>query len=272
MSETCAAIVARDDPHLHATALFAPEPQRGQLMVLYAFDCELSRAVRASKESLIPRMRLQWWRDAIEEAEHGKPAKAHEVAGPLAALIQAGALDPVDLDIMAQAREAELDRPLAGDSYLNWHKFRFGGMISAAAGVLARPAEERHEGPPLCSAVLSAAYVIRNAPMMAAAGEAPMDAAMAGEGWAALARGQISDALRARFSYLAEEGLEELGWARGEASRHDPRIRPALLPLCRAERVLHLALRPGFALGDLDGVDRPFEGLRLAWRAMTGRW
>ena len=51
MSQACADIVRRDDPQLYKTALFAPEPARSRLMVLYAFDIELSRATRASAES-----------------------------------------------------------------------------------------------------------------------------------------------------------------------------------------------------------------------------
>ncbi|MEO1494116.1 MAG: squalene/phytoene synthase family protein [Pseudomonadota bacterium] len=273
MTEACAALVARDDPHLRATALFAPEPARSRLMVLYAFDCELSRAVRASKESLIPRMRLQWWRDVLTEAQEGHAPKAHEVAAPLVTLVRDGVLDPVDLESMVRSREAELDRPLEADGYFTWHKFRFQSLVWAAAAVLAQPkALKEYASPPLCSYVLSAAYVVRNAPAMAAAGEAPLDGHMAGEGWSLLARRQLSEPIRARFAALAEEGLEELGWARGEARLHDPRIRPALLPLARAERVLRLVSNPDFVLDDLDHADRPFEGLRLAWRMAMGRW
>ena len=273
MSEACAAIVQRDDPHLYATALFAPEPARSRLMVLYAFDCELSRATRASKESLIPRMRLQWWRDMIAEAEAGRPAKAHEVAAPLAELVQQGFVDPVDLDSMAQARESELQSPLHGDAFFKWHKFRFQSMTWAAAQVVAHPApKQEYETPPLCSNVLSAAYVIRNAPFMAAKGERPLDGEMTGEGWAGLARGEMTEALRSRFRALSDEGLNELGWARGEAKLHDPRIVPVLLPLRRAERVLRLVSRPDFTLGQLDNIDRPFDGLKLAWCAARGRW
>lgn len=273
MTDPCAEIVQRDDPHLYATALFAPEPARSRLMVLYAFDCELSRAAASSKESLIPRMRLQWWRDAIEEAEEGKPPKAHDVAAPLAAMIADGAVDPVDLGAIIQAREAELARPLGADAYRHWHKARFKSLVASAARVLARPGSDRaYKAPPPCSYLLSAAYVVRNSPAMAAAGEAPLMAEMVGEDWAALARGHITEALGTRFRSLAEEGLDELSQARSQAHLHDPRIRPALLPLRRAERVLRLALKADFALGDLDRIDRPFDGLKLAFAALRGRW
>ncbi|MEM9737320.1 MAG: squalene/phytoene synthase family protein, partial [Pseudomonadota bacterium] len=86
MSEACAAIAERLDPDLHRAAMFAPPGLRPRLMVLIAFDVELSRAGRAS-EKMIAAMRLQWWRDVVAEAFAGE-SRAHEVAGPLAALIQ----------------------------------------------------------------------------------------------------------------------------------------------------------------------------------------
>ena len=112
MSGACAEIVRGNDPHLYKTALFAPEPARSHLMVLYAFDIELSRATRASKESLIPRMRLQWWRDRVEEARGGAAPKAHEVAGPLAGLVMSGALSAHDaMSDLISAHEKMLDLP-----------------------------------------------------------------------------------------------------------------------------------------------------------------
>ncbi len=55
-----ATMVRRLDPDLFHTALFAPEPARQRLMVLYAFDIELSRAAARAAEPLIAAMRLQW--------------------------------------------------------------------------------------------------------------------------------------------------------------------------------------------------------------------
>ncbi|MFX5157877.1 squalene/phytoene synthase family protein, partial [Acinetobacter baumannii] len=54
-------------------------------------------------------MRLQWWRETVEEAAAGRPARRHEVAAPLHAAITAGALDPTALTAMADAREAEAE-------------------------------------------------------------------------------------------------------------------------------------------------------------------
>ena len=140
MTEACAEIVRRDDPHLYATALFAPEPARSHLMVLYAFDCELSRATRASKESMIPRMRLQWWRDLVTEAAEGGKPKAHEVAEPLARLFRlpvfAPGLDPAPFLAMVDGHEAELNAPFDAKAFDTWARQRFAARVAAAISLL----------------------------------------------------------------------------------------------------------------------------------------
>ena len=275
MSAACADIVQRDDPRLWKTALFAPEPARSRLMVLYAFDCELSRAARASSESLIPRMRLQWWRDAIEEAASGGSPKAHEVAGPLAGLIQSvlGVEGAVDLDAMAQAREKELDAPLDQEDYLFWHKFRYGGLVSAASRCLCADCEKEDDwSPPIVSAAMGADYAIRTAQRSASKNKPLIRDGLDGASLRALARGELTRPARDLFQNLAREGLEELSRASAEWVKKDPRLLPALLPLVRIERVLGAASAPDFDLQCLERIDRPFDGLRLAWRAMRGRW
>lgn len=121
--EACAALVERGDPERFAAVMAAPVAARGRLFVLYAFNLEVARAPWVTKEPMIAEMRLQWWRDIVAEAAAGRPARAHEVAGPLAALVGEAGL-PVDvLDRMVEARrwdvyrEAFEDRA-AFDAYL----------------------------------------------------------------------------------------------------------------------------------------------------------
>ena len=96
------------DPDLFHAALFATEPARERLMVLYAFDIELSKAAAKTSEPLISRMRLQWWRDLLDEIAAGEPARKHEVAGPLHAVISEQALPVADLMALIDAHEVEL--------------------------------------------------------------------------------------------------------------------------------------------------------------------
>ena len=53
------------DPDRALSALFAPEPARGALLALLAFNAEIERVPRMVREPILGQIRLQWWRDAL---------------------------------------------------------------------------------------------------------------------------------------------------------------------------------------------------------------
>lgn len=79
----CAEIVERADPDRFRAVLAAPSKAHAVLFPIYAFNVEVARAPWASAEPLIAEMRLQWWRDALEEIRVGGPVRRHEVTTPL---------------------------------------------------------------------------------------------------------------------------------------------------------------------------------------------
>ena len=81
------------DPDRFLCALFAPAERREALFALIAFNHELARAREAASNPMAALIRLQWWRDALEEARLGRPARRHEVAAPLHDAVTGGALD-----------------------------------------------------------------------------------------------------------------------------------------------------------------------------------
>lgn len=60
----------------------APLAAREVLLPLYAFNIEVSRAPWVTQEPMIAEMRLQWWRDALEEIADAR-ARRHEVVDAL---------------------------------------------------------------------------------------------------------------------------------------------------------------------------------------------
>ena len=274
--DDCATIVRRDDPRLWKTALFAPEPARSRLMVLYAFDIELSRAVRASGESLIPRMRLQWWRDVVDDATRGAAPKAHEVAGPLANLI--GAVPALGANValllrLIDAREQELAAHGGPPDRVGWSRHRFQSLVRLAAGLSVAAADGEMRNVPQLGTPLGNAYLLRHLHKAAATGRAMMLGDLGGPDIGALARGELTGNVRDAVGRCAADGLADLGRARGAGQVIDRRAIPALLPVFFAERTLRLAVKdPAAIFGQLDDIDRPFDGLRLAWRAVRGRW
>jgi phytoene synthase len=138
-----AAFARAHDPDRFLCALFAPAAKRGPLFALIGLNHELARAREAATNPIAALIRLQWWREVVEEAAAGRPPRRHEVALPLHAAIAAGALDPQDLLAMADAREAEAAEegiPSRGafDAYLRGSA---GGFAVAAGRLLGASGE-----------------------------------------------------------------------------------------------------------------------------------
>ncbi len=87
--EACAALVEKADPLRFRAAMAAPVSARKILFPLYAFNIEVARAPWVTQEAMIAEMRLQWWRDALEEIAEGKTPRRHEVVDALAGCLDA---------------------------------------------------------------------------------------------------------------------------------------------------------------------------------------
>jgi phytoene/squalene synthetase len=98
----CAALVQRGDPDRFLATMSAPVGARVVLLPLNAFALEIARAPYLTAEPLIAEMRLQWWRDALEEIAEGRPVRRHEVATPLAAVLDAAGARLLDATVAAR--------------------------------------------------------------------------------------------------------------------------------------------------------------------------
>ncbi|WP_333714375.1 squalene/phytoene synthase family protein [Yoonia sp.] len=85
----CAALVEKADPLRFRAAMAAPVPARRILFPLYAFNIEVARAPWVTQEPMIAEMRLQWWRDALDEIGQGVTLRRHEVVDALAEVLDA---------------------------------------------------------------------------------------------------------------------------------------------------------------------------------------
>ncbi len=111
--DACAALVQRGDPDRFAAVMAAPPAARARLFPLYAFNLEVARAPWVTEQPLIAEIRLQFWRDMLTAA---KP-RAHEVAGPLHALLQDSPVLVPLLDGLIEARRHDITRePFASDT------------------------------------------------------------------------------------------------------------------------------------------------------------
>ena len=241
----CAALVERGDAERFAAVMAAPVAARGALFVLYAFNLEVARAPWVTKEPMIAEMRLQWWRDVLAEAEAGKPARVHEVAGPLAALIKGAGVPVAVLDRLVEARRWDVYREAfeneaAFDAYL---EDSGAGLMWAAGRALGAGAADEACLRGLGWAV-ALAGVLRAVPELEARGRIP-----------------LVDGRAEAVAALAREGLARLEGARGGLRRLGP-ARAATIAGWQAEGLLRMAAaEPG----------RVVEG-RLALSEFARRW
>lgn len=250
--DACAALVERGDPDRYLAVMAAPAAARPRLLPLYAFNLEIARAPWVTEQPLIAEMRLQFWRDTIAAPS----PRAHEVAGPLHALISGTPGLAGTLDRMIEARRHDITRepfPSASafDAYI---EDTAAGLTWASALVLGAAPEAETAFRALGWAAGLASY-LRAVPALTGRNLSPLvdpDPAairvLAAEGLNHLA---IARAQRGLFGNAAPAALA--GWQAGPllAQAHDNPTRVAEGTLALSE----FRKRGG-----------------LLWMAMTGRF
>ncbi|HZB93823.1 MAG TPA: phytoene/squalene synthase family protein, partial [Stellaceae bacterium] len=102
-------MLRRHDHDRFLTTLFAPADARPALLALYAFNFEVAKTREVVSEPMLGRIRLQWWRDSLDEIYAGAAPRRHEVIEPLAAAIRERALTRSHFAMLIDARERDLD-------------------------------------------------------------------------------------------------------------------------------------------------------------------
>ncbi|EIE51555.1 hypothetical protein C357_08561, partial [Citreicella sp. 357] len=132
----CAQLVERGDPDRFAATMAAPAPARAALFAIYAFNVEVARAPWLTQESMIAEMRLQWWRDALEEIRKGGLVRRHEVVTPLAHVIDAGSADLLDRLVGARRWDIYKDPFEDAAHFTRYLEETSGHLVAAAARAL----------------------------------------------------------------------------------------------------------------------------------------
>lgn len=254
--DACAELVFKGDPDRFRAAMCAKMPERGRLMVLYAFNLEVARAPYASSEPMIAQMRVQWWADAVAEIYANKQPRAHEVVSPLADLVRDARLPQDEITALIEARRDDAERtdPPDWNALERYLAATGGGLMVLAAKALGCPVDAldmaRHFG-----WGAAAANYLTAVPELTARGRKP------------LPEPHAENIIR-----LTEEGRRKISKARSHRSRIQPAA-PAFLSGSDANNVLKRAARQPEAVlaGGLQSPEFT-RRLRLALRAMSGRW
>ncbi|VDC30840.1 squalene/phytoene synthase family protein [Pseudogemmobacter humi] len=255
--DACAALIEKGDPDRWQALLAAPVAARARLLPLYALNLEVARAPWLTREPMIAEMRLQWWRDVVEEAAAGKAPRAHEVAGPLSDLIRGAGL-PVDvLDALIAARRHDAwKQAFAGETALDDY------LADTAGGLMWLSALALGAGPGAEAAVRAYGRAAGLAAYFTAVPEL-----------SARGRAALPDPAPGAVRRLAERGLGWLAEARAARATVPRRAAPALLAGWQAGPLLRLAAATPEAVGagGLHLSEFSRRG-RLLWQAMSGRW
>jgi phytoene synthase len=246
----CAAIVERADAERFRAIMAAPVAARGILFTVYAFNVEVVRAPWVTAEPMIAEMRLQWWRDVLEQIQTGQDVRRHEVSTPLAAVLsQEGA---AELDALVAARRWDIYKdPFEDDAqFTNYLERTSGSLLFAASSALGQADRE------MCRDIGYADGLARFLQAIPALEEAK--------------RIPLLDGRSAALQALAAEGLARLARAREQRSKL---VASALLTTWQAGGILRqVANEPERVGAGALGLSGFASSARLSYVAMTGRW
>ena len=218
----CADLVQRGDPDRFLATMAAPPAVRPALFTLYAANLEIARAPWVTSEPMIAQMRLQFWRNAI--ANPANPP-AHDIAAPLALLIEEKALPQEPFECLIAAREADLARAPFTDEAALWAYLEdtAGSLMALALRIFGTSADEvaRDWG-----AAQGLANYLLAVPALQGAGRLP-----------------LPDNRPETIAALAQTGRARLAQARASTKSQPRAARPALLAAWRAGPLLRQSAR-----------------------------
>ena len=251
--DACAALVEKGDPLRFRAAMAAPVPARRVLFPLYAFNVEVSRAPWVTKEPMIAEMRLQWWRDALDEIASGGAVRRHEVVDALAGVLDAEGARCLDGLVAARRWDVytdAFDDAAHLDAYLD---ATAGHLMWTGARLLGKGDEAVVRRFAFGAGV---ANLLRAVPALEAAGRKP-----------------LVDGTPAGVAALAARGLAALDTARAGRARVSRAAAAALLPGYAARPTLRaVRAEPALVAQGLPATGPLADRLRFAHVALRGWW
>jgi NADH dehydrogenase [ubiquinone] 1 alpha subcomplex assembly factor 6 len=270
--------VRRYDHDRYLASLFAPAEKRDALIALLGFNLEVAKVREVTSEPLLGQIRLQWWREAIDEIYAGKPPRRHVVVTPLAEAIRRHDITRTHLDAMIDGRGQDLEEgpPASVAALERYAEATSSRLLFAGLNVLEVTAPAAFEAARRFGIAWALTGLLRAVPFHAAAKRLYLPIDLAGE--ADLHTGDLfelrpSAPLAAVTCRLVDLARIHLAAARAER-RDVPRAAlPVLLPGRLADLYLRRIERAGGNVFD-PSVQRP-DGLavpRLSLAAWTGRY
>lgn len=226
------------DPDRLYVALFASGATRERLLSLFAFNLEIASTRERVSETMLGQIRLQWWRDALEEIRSGEPRR-HPVVEALAEWMRGADQSVFGLaHAMIDAREADLeDQPFETMAQL----VSYASDTSANLLHLALHAEgitdgKAHEAADHAGIAYALAGIIRAVPFLGAQGRVLLPGRLLAESGIADAR----QSLGRRDPEKLKAALGQIGDLAGTHLSMAKKVRG--LPASARSVILHRAL------------------------------
>ena len=221
----CAALVEKADPDRFAAVMAGPLAARLVLFPIYAFNVEVARAPWVTQEPMIAEMRLQWWRDALEEIAEGRAVRRHEVVTPLAKVLTPHTAQLLDRAVAARRWDIYKDPFEDAAHFERYLEETAGSLMWAAVQALGASGAAR-ESVMALSRACGLARFLQAVPELEARGRIPLVDGRAGA-----------------VAALAAKALREMP-ARRTLNRALPKpARPALTEAFLAELILKQVVR-----------------------------
>lgn len=129
----CAAQVRAQDIDRFHLALCAPSKSQPAMLAIAALNLELARTASRVSDPNLGLVRLQWWREVLDELKAGGPVRSHQVALALSSISEV--LDFPSLYMMVEGRKLDLvDGPFEDQEELRAYLARTAGSLMVAQG------------------------------------------------------------------------------------------------------------------------------------------
>lgn len=274
-----AAGLRQHDRDRYQTALFAPAEHRDALFALYAFNYEIARIRESVREPMLGLMRLQWWRDALDEIYSGQPPRRHEVVTPLARAVAAYGLSKAHFDALLDARAQDMEEvpPESLGALENYAAGTSGSLILLALETLGvRDGQTAAAGRDIGIAY-ALAGLLTAAPFHARRRRIYLPAALTARHGVDLERSLFalkpSSGLAAATRDIADRARGHLDAARQQRGAVPRAAMPALLHAVLAERRLRQLDAADHDLFDPTlAAEDTLQSLRLTWAALRRRY
>lgn len=266
----CATLARTHDRDRFLCAQFAPAAARDDLYALLAFNLELVRGAETASEPILGQMRVQWWRDAMDDIFAGRPP-GHPVAQALSVAAVRQSLPRADVDRLMAARFGDVGAaaPPDLDGLVGFIDDTAGALMHLHAAVIAPGTDKR------ALAAVARAWglvgLLRSVPYHAAAGRRYLPEAVCrahGLSERALFAGKGGAALRAVMADMADAVDRQLKIARDCTPRPAKGEMALYLPAVLAAGYLSRLRRHGFQpVATAHTGPTPGQMLRMAFAA-----